>query len=393
MDTILLLSIFLVFITALLGAFINRRKCDRVLTDLQGFHTTAKLTDGTLVWGRAEIFPNGIELIYSRPYINKRGHAVTSYILFKEAIDSIQTLYRYHTELTAANQVSRIEEVERAANPDLLQRSSRHTRNFLNTFRDAINESMNMFLSRMKGASSSMLFRTQDAQLKKMSTSVLGAVGSAYDPILERYIGRRVVVELHPETGASEEFCGVLKEYSPAWMSILDCRIAEERKLPLADTARLKLQRDMDFRVRLEQGNETCSSITLTVWVENHASEPVRLRQVEAEAYEYPLNIDLACGETYEWTMQDLPATSLAEIDMANLPIELVLTCPERRNTTESDNGSTQASELPVLPDLVLAFESMREADAYIPRSLGTLRHGNEFIEENRGRPLPHADK
>ncbi len=34
MDTILLLSIFLVFITALLGAFIQRRKRDRVLADV-----------------------------------------------------------------------------------------------------------------------------------------------------------------------------------------------------------------------------------------------------------------------------------------------------------------------------------------------------------------------
>jgi hypothetical protein len=386
MDTVLLLSIFLVFVTALLGAFIKRRKRDRVLVDLQGFHTTAKLVDSTLVWGRAEIFSNGIELIYSRPYLNKHGHTITSYILFKDAIDSIQTLYRYHTELTAANQAVRIKEVERVTNPGPFRRSSRHLRNFFNTFRDAINESMGMFLSRMKGASASMLFNTQDAQLKKMSTSVLGATGSAYDPILERYIGRRVVVEWQPEPGEQKEFCGVLKEYSPAWISILDCRIAEERKLPLADAARLKLQRDMDFRVRLEQGDEAGDSIALIVCVENHAREPVRLKRIEAEAYEYLLNKDLACGESHEWTMKDLPETSVAEVDTALLPIDLALTCPERRGVLEGESDSTHISELPVLPDLVLVFESVREVDVYIPRALGTLQHGNEFIRGNDGR-------
>jgi hypothetical protein len=389
MDTILLLSIFLVFITALLGAFIQRRKRDRVLADLQGFHTTAKLVDGTLVWGRAEIFPNGLELIYSRPYINKRGHTITSYILFKDAIDSIQTLYRFHTELTATNQAYRIEEVKRVTHPGPLRRSGRHLRNFFNTFRDAINESMGMFLSRMKSANASMLFKTQDAQLKKISTSALGAVGSAYDAILERYIGRRVVVELQPDTGEKEEFCGVLKEYSPAWISILDCRIAEQRKLPLADAARLELQRDMDFWVGLEQSDEAGSSISMTVRVENHTSEPIRLKRVEAEGYEFPLEINLASGKSHEWIMKDLPAASVAEIDMARLPVNIALMGPEGRGATQGESDSAQSIELPVLPDLDLVFESVREVDVYIPRSLGTLRHGNEFIV-NHSRSLLH---
>ena len=380
MDTILLLSIFLVFLTALVGAFIQRRKRDRVLADLQGFHTTAKLNDGTLVWGRAEIFPNGIEFIYSRPYLNKHGHNVTSYILFKDAIGSIQALYRYHTELTVANQDIRIEEVERAANPGLLQRSSRNLRNFLNTFRDAINESMGMFLSRMKSASASMLFQTQDEQLKKLGTSVLSTTGSAYDPILERHIGRRVVVEMRPEDGEVEEYCGVLKEYSPAWISVLDCRVSEERTLPLADAARLKLQRDLDFQGTLERESGECDSIVLTMRVENYAREPVRLKRVESEGYEYLLNVGLARGESHEWTMKDLPASSVAEINVAELPVDFVLTCPERRGHTGDESDLTEAGKLPVLPNLVLVFESEREVDVYIPRSLGTLRHANELF-------------
>ncbi|MEA3435283.1 MAG: hypothetical protein U9R43_02385 [Thermodesulfobacteriota bacterium] len=119
MDTILLLSIFLVFITAFVGSFIQRRKRDRVLADLEGFH---------------------------------------------------------------ANQERRQREVARTANPGLFLRWARNLKNFLNTFRDAINESLGMFLTRMKGTSTSILFRTQDERLQKQHDTWARKVGRLPPP-------------------------------------------------------------------------------------------------------------------------------------------------------------------------------------------------------------------
>ena len=85
----------------------------------------------------------------------------------------------------------------------------------------------------------------------------------------------------------------------------------------------------------------------------------------------------LACGESHQWTMKDLPSDSLAEVDTSKLPLRFTLQCPERGGVSP-DAGSGPDGELPVLPDLALVFESLREVDVYVPRSLGTLRHGNE---------------
>jgi small nuclear ribonucleoprotein (snRNP)-like protein len=379
MDTILLLSIFLVFASALVGAFVQRRKRDRVLTDLDEFHVTARLKDGTLVWGRAIIYPNGIELVYSRPYQSQGGHINTSFIMFKDAVENILALYRYHTELSADNQVRRRKEVRRATRPGLLLRSARHLRNFINTFRDAINESMGMLLTRMKGAGASMLFTTQEERLKKLGTSALGAVGNAYDAILERYIGRRVVVELQSQGGTREEYCGVLKEYSPAWIALLDCRMDEERKLPLADAARLRMQRDMDFWITLEHSADADNGVSMSLRIENHTDEPLYLSHLETDEYRYPLDVSLASDEAHTWTLTNLPAACLAEVDMERLPVKACLTGPERQSGPVADD--TTDIDLHALPDLELVFHSVREVDVYIPRSLGTVRHGNEFFD------------
>ncbi|MEE9492853.1 MAG: hypothetical protein V3W04_05685 [Gammaproteobacteria bacterium] len=70
MDNILILSIFLVFITALAGSFFQHRKRDRVLTEFQGYQIILQLQEDQKVWGRMDVFPNGLELHYARPYKN-----------------------------------------------------------------------------------------------------------------------------------------------------------------------------------------------------------------------------------------------------------------------------------------------------------------------------------
>jgi hypothetical protein len=341
-----------------------------------------KLKDGSLVWGRMVVFPHGIELLYSRPFRSRGGFTNTSYIMFSNEMESIQAIYRFHTELSPANQIRRKLKVKRTANPGILRRFARHMRNFINTFRDAINESMGLLLNRMKGSTSSVLFKTQDERLKKVGSSALGAVGNAYDAILERYIGRRIVLELQPDDGEREEYCGVLQEYSPDWIAILDCRIVEERKLPLADTARLRLQRDMDFWMTLEHSEAALNGISLRLRVENHANEPIRIRRLEAEGYSHKLAISLSSGESHEWILDDLPATSLGGIDRLQLPIEAAMIGPERKNVPAPQNPEIMDNDLFELPDIELVFDSMREVDVYVPRSIGTLRHGNETTDK-----------
>lgn len=379
MDTILILSIFLVFFTALIGSFVQRRKRDRVLADLDGFHTSVKLKDDTQIWGRMSVFPNGLELVYARPYKNHRGHINTSYILFRDSMDSIAAIYRYHSELSPVNQKLRLQEVRRISKPGLWRRFYRHLFNFFNTFRDAINESMGMLLTRMKGTSTSILFKTQDERLRKIGAQALGAVGNAYDTILERYIGRRVVIELTPDNGEKEEYCGVLKEYSPSWIAILDCHIADKNSLPLADIERLQLQRDMEFKLSVATSEKAMNGIEFSIKIRSHSEQPIRIKQIQSNDYQHVIDTTLNKGESLELTLNDLPRESIAEIDTEQLPCELILTAPGQQ--TDSDKSANQENPAPcTIPALHLHYESIREVDIYVPRTVGTVRHGAEFI-------------
>ncbi len=373
MDTILLLGIFLVFITALVGGYLQRRRRDQVLAELQDFHAVVRMRDNSRIWGRMEVYANGLELLYAKPFRNHRGNLTTSYIMFRNSIEQVLAIYRFHSELSPKNQQRRWKEIEHTRNPGLLRLALRHTRNFLNTFRDAINESMGMLLTRMKGTSSMSLLHSQDERLKKFGTEALGAVGNAYDPILERHIGEQVVVELQTGSGDKEEYAGLLRGYSQAWLSVFDCRIGEETRLPLGDSLRLSLQRDLDFLIRLERSDDTQNGISMSLRIQCFSERAIHCKQIEGEGYHYSLDTEIREGESREWVLNDIPETLLAAVDRDSLPVEITLIAPER---SVGDKVEWQDAEQQ-LPDLFLLIESEREVDVFLPRTAAVLRHAS----------------
>jgi len=91
----------------------------------------------------------------------------------------------------------------------------------------------------------------------------------------------------------------------------------------------------------------------------------------------------LAPGETLEWCLNDLPPDVLAGLERERLPLALSFVVPERQPAKAGE--APDAS--PELPGLMLVFTAVCEADVYVPRSLGTVRHGNEFLERTRSAP------
>ncbi len=376
MDTILLLSIFLVFITALVGGYLQRRRRDKVLADLQDFHAVTRMRDNSKIWGRIEVYANGLELLYAKPFQNHRGNLTTSYIMFRNSIEQVLAIYRFHTELSPENQQRRWKEIEQTRNPGAFRIALRHTGNFLNTFRDAINESMGMLLTRMKGTSSMSMLQSQDERLKKFGTEALGAVGNAYDPIMERHIGKQVVVELQTGADDKEEYTGLLREYSQAWLSVFDCRINEETRLPLGDELRLSLQRDLDFWIKLERSEDAPSGLSLSLRLESFSEQVIRCKKIVGEGYCYTLNTEIRKGETREWVLNDIPETLLAVVNRDSLPVEGMLIAPERR---AGEKMVTQDIEQH-LPDLFLVMESERQVDVFLPRTSAVLRHASSPV-------------
>ncbi len=384
MDKVLFFSILLVFLGALVGSVMQHRRLDRVLKDLRGFHVTARLESGKRIWGKMNLFANAIELIFSRPYTNRRGNLLTSYIIFAEQMSDIDVIYRFHDELTPKNQKRRLKEIKRTKHPGIFRRMKRSLRNFMVSFREAIDESIGLLLSRVQKKASTAFLKGQEDYLKKIRHSAIGIVSTAaYDPVMEHYINHRVVVEAGKENGQRIEYAGVLKEYSTGWVSILDCYLNTENNLPLSDASRLMMQRKMDFHIRVtkrEEGEE--EAVDMRLEITNRDIQDIAIWRIEGpESYAHEIDELLTPGSSITIALTDLPPAALSNIDIDRLPLDLTLVAPERQQGKEGDaTDNHEDTRYPALPRLSLLFDTIRGVDIYIPRNKGLLRHGGEFV-------------
>jgi len=223
LDNLLLLSIILVFVTATIGTVARRRRKDRVLKGIDNFHITAKRRGKADIWGRVEVFSNGVEFKFSEPYTNRRGHTASSCLVYKSEFPDVTGFFRFHDELNAENKTRRNQQVQGVVDKHWYVVLGRQISNFMNTFRDAINESMGMLLKHSRTKS---IYNDSTGQLEQLSSAATGLLSDAYDPILEKHIGDPVILEQVLDN-EKFEYTGVLCEYSDSWISLYDCRIGE----------------------------------------------------------------------------------------------------------------------------------------------------------------------
>ena len=383
MDRFLLFSILLVFVGAFFSSVLQQRRKDRVLKDLDGFQVIARLKKKD-VWGCFRSYPNAIELVFSRPYRNRRDKTLTSYIMFADMMKTIEVIFRFHDELSPTNQQRRLKEIKRVANPDIMHRIGRITRNFLVAFQEAIGESIGILLTR---AQKHMPMKGDEKRMQKLGTgSVSFADNMAYESVLENYIAHRVVVEMRMDDNSIVEYEGYLKEYSADWMSIVGCQLDEESRLPLSDANRLMLQRVLDFHIRLRASDENPQQIIFTLQLTNKGDKTISLCQIENDnGYQHQIGCKLEPEENISIELNDLPEESLAEIDHSQLPLSLPLIAPERASgTLQKDGVDSDVEEqnplYPALPNVTLVYYSTRAVDVYVPRSRGLIRHGGEYV-------------
>lgn len=369
MDQVFLLTLLFIFLTALIGAFIKRRSRDLCLKDFTGFHVTVAMKNAARIWGRLLAFPNGIELLYATPHRDRKGHEETSSLFFADRMAYIQAVYRFRDELTETQRERRRLEIRRTYHPNFIRRSHRRFRNFVNTFRDAFNQSIGVAVSQMKrtGAVSAVL-QTQDARLTQMGQTILGGVPSAYEPMLERYIGRRVVAE-ELRDGAWLEHPGILKEYTAAWVEILDCRIAQEHSFDLSEPGQLQVNRNLDFVVSRQPGDGVRG---VRIRIENRGRHAVRVIRLEGQDYTHSFEVGIQPGSASEVVVDDLPEALFESADGAEgADGEVQLRAGD-------DAGVVVA---PQLPKVRLVIEALREGDLCLPRAHSVVRHGGEILE------------
>jgi len=221
MDPFLITLLTLLFVATVIGLLQTYRR-DPCLHDFHRSHVTLAEQDGDLCWGRVEILSSGMEITYVDAVHAPEGHRATSFLFYKDQYEAMDALYRYVGKREVAEDESRLARLRRAAHPNLFRKLGRRLRNWIGMIRDALMQALGMVIGVVKTRSpGTAVLGSQETQIKALSKEVIGHVGNAFDPLLERHLFQLVVLEV-TRNGHKTSYCGRLQNYSSRFIEVVD---------------------------------------------------------------------------------------------------------------------------------------------------------------------------
>jgi hypothetical protein len=290
-DVTLLATGALIILITMLGAYLRSRQRDPCLKAFEHYHVTLERTDGKVIWGEMELEATGFELLY-RDSVQDSNHVESSYVVYGHEFGEIQALYRYVDDLSPEELAQRKQDLERYFHPRPMERLVRSTKHFFAMAGDSLTEVLGMVMGRLRKPAGRYIGEVSDDQVKRFSTAVVGSVGAVYDPLLERFVGNKVVVELL-EGDVSHEHVAVFKNYSPDFFELLDVQYPQPRALHLDGETDHTVGKGVTAR---REGD--------TLHVTNNSTQPVLIMSLRVsdadDAEEEMLNVVVDGGETVE---------------------------------------------------------------------------------------------
>lgn len=283
-DWSFIITLGVILLAALLGAWMRGRYKDRCLRDFDGYRVTIERDGGHIVWGDMELYPTGFELIYGAD-VQDDDHMETSYILYKDEYRSLRAIYRYARDLTPELQARRARSVEKSLHPGLLRRAMRSLRNFLSTAADSFADAVTMAVGRMRVKGAAVMTDTSQTYMRGISKDVFGYVGTGFDPLLEKHIGTQVVIEML-EDGVVHEHSGVFKDYSADFLELLDVYYPLPQEVSLDGEAERQIADKITIMLDDKQ-----------LHIHNRAEQPQHLERIEVGEEQTELNAILPPGE------------------------------------------------------------------------------------------------
>ena len=241
-DSATAITILFIIFAAGIGAFVRKRSRDKCLRDFEHNMVTLEQRSGKTIWGRLRVENTGLEFVYPEKHKDEEGHDETSYILYKYEYPDIAAVIRFHDDLSEENKRAREKELKRTYHPGPWRRLKRRILNVFRTVRDSIVEIINLLISQAKKATpAGKVLSSQDKYVSQMKQELMASAGTSFEPLLERYIGHKVVLEM-ARGDKIFEYCGVLKEYTAEFIEIMDVNYAAKLGQP-ARTADLVVPR------------------------------------------------------------------------------------------------------------------------------------------------------
>ncbi|HUU91766.1 MAG TPA: hypothetical protein VM238_11240 [Phycisphaerae bacterium] len=322
------LALTFVFLVALIGAFVAARKRDRCLRKFKNHHVTLVEQAGRRIWGLLKVFSKGLELVYESPF---EEPSKNSFLIYETELARILAIYRFVDRLDETGRRRRERQARKLADPPLPTRIARWARNIVNTFRDAIVSAMGMSVQQAAKASPSPALQTQGGQINAIGSMLVGETANAYEPMIEQYIGRPVILEVVNPADPDKrvvEYHGYLGEYSAQFVLLVDVRDRFHETVPLGGAGTF-LEGALEVRAEKD-----------AVRVENRSAVQVVVEGVRAGGVCHDTDTRIEPGERGE-----------------------VAVPPE---VAEAEGA-------------VVAVSWEREFDLIVPRSVGVIRHASEM--------------
>lgn len=360
-STIFYFTLLVIFLSAIITAVVTKWTRDKCLRFFHRFHVTLERARGQTLWGQLKVFSAGVEVVYDHAFADARGRKKTSYLIYGQELDQhLLSMLRYHDELTDEQKRARDRQIRWLFNPGPLRRFRRHVRNIFNTLKDAFNAAIGTAVTqfqRVSPAGAGAMLATQGSSVTQLSQTLLGKFANAYEPLLEQYIGRPVILDvadpINPNN-ATVEYVGFLADYTQNFIAVFNVHHSkgDTIEITLPDVASgpvlpplpnppppgapapmlpdpLKVEHDIAIRID-----------GLRMKIQNLGYEAVVLRSLQREGYE-PLTMGVIIAPMATF---DLPARDA--------------------------RGAT------------LKLDVLRCLDVVAPRRVATVRHAGELVEK-----------
>jgi hypothetical protein len=226
MDSAIWIPLAILFGTALITALVRRHSKDPCLKPLNGSFVFVRLKEGKWIWGELVVYSNALELIY--PYGKVfNDYCKKSYLFYEHNLDAIDKVVRPSPAEDTREHELWLAEVRALQAPSPARRLKRRIRNTFNMLRDAFTQAFMMIFGAVKKHGALSKMNIGDDKVSEVTRSLLGVIPNAYEPALEEYLGKRVVVETILPDKTLEQ-TGVLQEYSSKYVLVRDVEYLAE---------------------------------------------------------------------------------------------------------------------------------------------------------------------
>jgi len=337
--------VFLILAT-LIGSFVSRLARDRCLKDFEGYPVTLDMKDGQRYHGELDVEKTGLEFHYERT-TPQGGIRKTSFLIFQPEYKGVHALLRYHDRLSEAQMKVRGRAARKAYHPSLLRRWARAVRNFFAGIKDSMLEAFTLAMGRMKSIQAAApVMQSGGKYIDRVGKETIGTASDVtYDPLLEKQIGLRVVLELPQDSALQDECVGTFREYTKNFFALMDVDYESQWDVVLAGPGAAAFVRGIAAQrqpngVRLEN----CSTFAVELCSAVLAPPPAQEGEEPAPAptVALALPVTIGSGENLEFALPSRAA------------------------------------------GLTLTFHTRRRADLIVPRTGAFVRHKNEWVRPRK---------